>query len=411
MTDEQQAIARAADIKVLGVGGGGNNAVNRMIQSEIKSASFVAINTDKQALFMSLAPKKVQIGSKLTKGLGAGADPEIGRQAAEESRDAITEMLQGTDLVFITAGMGGGTGTGAAPIIASIAKEMGILTVAVVTRPFGFEGRVRMRNADMGIENLRKNVDTLVVIPNDKLLQSLPKDTTMVEAFRRADEVLKQGIRGISDIIVFPAMINLDFADVKSIMKNRGMAHMGMGEGKGETRTIDAVRKAVYSPLLETTIEGATGLIINITGGMDLTIGEVNDAVELVKDVVDESCNVIFGADVRDDVDSVVQITIIATGFDTKKVANNTQQPIQRTKSFFGERNELGETVNVNPTKELYGSRFEQPLSQPQPIVNNSTPVQQVNSVPQKPQQPVADSTIKLAEDNNIPAFLRRLKK
>jgi cell division protein FtsZ len=240
---------RVAQIKVVGVGGGGNNAVNRMILSGIKSASFVAINTDKQALYLSKATQRIQIGEKLTKGLGAGADPEIGRQAAEESKAAIAESLKDTDLVFITAGMGGGTGTGAAPVIAAIAKEMGILTVAVVTKPFMFEGRKRMINAEIGITNLRANVDTLVVIPNDKLTQSFSKDITVVEAFKAADEVLRQGIQGISDIIVFPSLINLDFADVKSIMKNRGMAHMGLGVGKGENRTIDAIRQAVYSPL------------------------------------------------------------------------------------------------------------------------------------------------------------------
>ena len=307
---------QVAQIKVVGVGGGGNNAVNRMILSGIKSANFVAINTDKQALYLSKATQRIQIGEKLTKGLGAGADPEIGKQAAEESKAAITEALKGTDLVFITAGMGGGTGTGAAPVVAAIAKELGALTVAVVTKPFAFEGRRRMMNAEQGIANLRKNVDTLVVIPNDKLTQNFNKDITMVEAFRRADDVLRQGIQGISDLIVFPALINLDFADVRTIMKNTGMAHMGLGVGRGENRTIDAIRQAVYSPLLETTIEGATGVIVNITGGVDLTMGEVQHAVGLIYEVVDEKANIIFGADIRDDLEEEVQVTIIATGFD-----------------------------------------------------------------------------------------------
>lgn len=314
--DEFTTSTKVAQIKVIGVGGGGNNAVNRMILSDIRSASFVAINTDKQALFLSKATQRIQIGEKLTKGLGAGADPEIGRQAAEESKAVISEALKDTDLVFITAGMGGGTGTGAAPVIASIAKEMGILTVAVVTKPFAFEGRKRMVNAEIGIATLRKSVDTLVVIPNDKLVENYPADITMVDAFKAADEVLRQGIQGISDIIVFPSLINLDFADVKSIMKNRGMAHMGLGVGRGENRTIDAIRQAVYSPLLETTIEGASGVIINITGGVDLTMGEVNQAVMLVQKVIDPEAGIIFGADIRENIDDEVQVTIIATGFD-----------------------------------------------------------------------------------------------
>ena len=247
-------ISPVASIKVIGVGGGGNNAVNRMINANITSAQFVAINTDKQALLMSKAELRLQIGEKLTRGLGAGADPDIGQKAAEESKASISELLKDCDLVFITAGMGGGTGTGAAPIVAQLAKEMGILTIAVVTKPFGFEGKRRMENADRGIENLRKYVDTLVIIPNDKLLKLVPKGTPIVEAFRYADDVLRQGIQGISDLIVQPNMINLDFADVRSIMKNKGLAHMGIGRGKGENKTIEAVRQAVSSPLLETTI-------------------------------------------------------------------------------------------------------------------------------------------------------------
>ncbi|HRX14482.1 MAG TPA: cell division protein FtsZ [Eubacteriales bacterium] len=405
MVDEYQAVARAADIKVLGIGGGGNNAVNRMIQSGIKSATFVAINTDRQALFMSQASNKLQIGSKLTKGLGAGADPEIGRQAAEESRDSIVEILKDTDLVFLTAGMGGGTGTGAAPVIASIAKEMGILTVAVVTKPFSFEGRVRIKNAEMGIENLRKYVDTLVVIPNDKLMQNFPKDITVVEAFKRADEVLRQGIRGISDIIVFPALINLDFADVKSVMRNKGMAHMGLGVGKGENRTLDAIRQAVYSPLLETTIKGATGLIINITGSVDLTLGEIYESVDLVKEVVDEQAQIIFGADIREDIESEVQVTIIATGFDMQKQEQQIPQK-PKTQSFFGERTERSD--NSNFAKELYGTRMDKPLN------SEFKPAETVNEPEQSAQNQVAaaeTSNIKVSEDNDVPAFLRRLKK
>ena len=267
-----ETITPICNIKVVGVGGGGNNAVNRMVNAGISSAEFVAVNTDKQALLMSKAKHRIQIGEKLTRGLGAGADPEVGSKAAEESKEIIQQMLEGTDLCFITAGMGGGTGTGAAPVIASIAKQLGILTIAVVTKPFSFEGRRRMENAEKGIKELKSSVDTLVVIPNDKLLKIVPKGTPIVEAFRTADDVLRQGIQGISDLIVTPSLINLDFADVKTTIKNKGLAHMGLGKGKGENRTIEAVRQAVSSPLLETTIEGATGIILNIKGGLDLTL-------------------------------------------------------------------------------------------------------------------------------------------
>lgn len=309
-------------ILVVGVGGGGNNAVNRMISANIKSAKFVAVNTDKQALMMSNATSQIQIGEKLTRGLGAGADPEIGRKAAEESREEIAEKLKGSDLVFITAGMGGGTGTGAAPVIASIAKEMGILTIAVVTKPFGFEGRTRAQNAEMGIRNLSKCVDTLVVIPNDRLLQVVPKGTPVVDAFKYADDVLRQGIQGISDLIATPSLINLDFADVRTVMRNRGLAHMGIGEGKGEQRNIEAVKQAVASPLLETTIEGATAVIINITGGFDLTLDEINEAVMLVKEVVDPSANTIFGATIDENYNDRIQVTVIATGFQNSTFEN-----------------------------------------------------------------------------------------
>ncbi len=302
-------------IKVLGVGGGGNNAVNRMIEANVRSAEFVAINTDKQALLISKADKRLQIGERLTGGRGAGAIPEIGRKAAEESKSSITEILKGTDMVFITAGMGGGTGTGAAPVIAQIAKELGILTVGIVTKPFQFENPKRMQNAEKGIAELRKYVDTIVIIPNERLLTILPEKTTLVEAFRYADDVLRQGIQGISDLIVFTGMINLDFADIETIMRNRGLAHMGIGHGKGENKTLDAVRQAVASPLIETTIEGATGVVLNIKGGSDITLREVNEAANLVKEVIDPSCNLIFGSSIDPDMRDEVEITIIATGF------------------------------------------------------------------------------------------------
>ncbi len=319
-------------IKVLGVGGGGNNAVNRMIEANVQSAEFVAINTDKQALLISKAPKRLQIGERLTKGMGAGAIPEIGRKAAEESKASITEILKGSDLVFITAGMGGGTGTGAAPVIAQIAKELGILTVGIVTKPFQFENRKRMENAEKGIAELKKYVDTIVVIPNERLLTILPEKTTLVEAFRYADDTLRQGIQGIADLIVFPGMINLDFADIGTIMKNRGLAHMGIGHGKGDNKTLEAVRQAVASPLIETTIEGATGVVLNIKGGNDITLREVSEAANMVKEVIDPSCNLIFGSSIDPDMRDEVEITIIATGFksaddsDGKSEEENVEQ-------------------------------------------------------------------------------------
>ena len=329
----ENSVSQICNIKVIGVGGGGNNAVNRMVNAGITSAEFVAVNTDKQALLMSRAKHRIQIGEKLTRGLGAGADPDIGFKAAEESREMLRDILEGTDLVFITAGMGGGTGTGAAPVIASIAKEMGILTIAVVTKPFSFEGRRRMENAEHGVKDLKSCVDTLVVIPNEKLLKIVPKGTPIVEAFRTADDVLRQGIQGISDLIVTPSLINLDFADVKTIMKNKGLAHMGLGRGKGENRTIEAVRQAVSSPLLETTIEGATGIILNIKGGLDLTLEEVYNSAELVKEVVDPSCNIIFGSGIDENMQDEVEITVIATGFTGQSVADDMKKEVIRSVS------------------------------------------------------------------------------
>ena len=332
--NEQNPICK---ILVIGVGGGGCNAVNRMIAEKIKSAQFVAVNTDKQALMMNNAPTQIQIGEKLTRGLGAGADPEVGRKAAEESRAAIAEKLKGTDLVFITAGMGGGTGTGAAPVIASIAKEMGILTIAVVTKPFAFEGRIRMQNAELGIKNLSKAVDTLVVIPNERLLEVVPSGTSVVDAFKYADDVLRQGIQGIADLIATPSLINLDFADVRTVMKNKGLAHMGIGVGKGDNRNIDAVRGAVASPLLDTTIEGAQAVIINISGGYDLTLGEVNESVKLVKEVIDPEANTIFGATIDEKYKGTVSVTIVATGFPGSKFEDADAKTVEIPKPAVGE--------------------------------------------------------------------------
>jgi len=305
-----------AQIKVIGVGGGGNNAVNRMIKFGLKGVDFISINTDKQALLLSQANHKIQIGEKITKGLGAGANPEIGQKAAEESREEIEQSLKGSDMVFITAGMGGGTGTGAAPVVAEVAKNMGILTVGVVTKPFLFEGRQRMLNAEKGIHELKERVDTLVTIPNDRLLQVIEKRTSMLEAFKIADDVLRQGVQGISDLIAVPGLVNLDFADVRTIMKEKGLAHMGIGRGSGDNRATEAAKQAIHSPLLETSIEGAKGVLLNITGGSDLGLFEVNEAAELVAQAADPDANIIFGAVIDDNLDDEIRITVIATGFE-----------------------------------------------------------------------------------------------
>lgn len=385
-----------ARIRVIGVGGGGNNAVDRMIDAGIKSAEFVAMNTDYQALIRSKAELKIQLGAELTKGLGAGADPSIGEKAAQESIDQIKEVLQDNDLVFITAGMGGGTGTGAAPVVASIAREMGILTVAVVTKPFNFEGKKRMENAEKGIENLRQYVDTLVIIPNEKLLSVVPKGTPIVKAFQVADDVLRQGIQGISDLIVNPALINLDFNDVRTVMSDKGLAHMGIGCGEGENRTLEAVRQAVQSPLLETDIEGATGVIINVTGGLDISLSEVAEASKLVQDVVDSSANIIFGAGVDEELGDKVVVTIIATGFNGHT---------QRTPEFdmgakLFDANAFQATAEENKKEDLSSIRAEiaaEPVPAREPVMAGAR-TGEVNSSRMD------------TGDKDIPEFLRMIR-
>ena len=309
-------LEKSAVIKVVGVGGGGCNAVNRMVEAELKGVDFIAVNTDRQALNRCVAETKVQIGEKLTRGLGAGANPEIGQRAAEETLDEITSLLDGTDMVFITAGMGGGTGTGAAPIIAKAAKDMGILTVGVVTKPFSFEGAKRKKQAELGINFLKKYVDSLVIVPNDKLLQNCERNTSMLQAFQMADDVLRQGVQGISDLISDFALINVDFADVKSVMTDRGVAHMGVGRGTGENRAQDAVKSAIESPLLETTIEGAKAILLYVAGGYDLGMLEVSEIASLVEEQADRDCILIFGAAVNEEMQDEISITVIATGFD-----------------------------------------------------------------------------------------------
>ena len=318
---DDMGLDQFAKIKVIGVGGGGSNAVNRMISSGLKGVEFIAVNTDAQALLHAMAPKRMQIGEKLTRGLGAGARPEIGEKAAQESRDEILENLQGADMVFITAGMGGGTGTGAAPIVAECAREVGALTVGVVTKPFTFEGRMRQKKAESGIANLKAHVDTIITIPNDRLLQVVDKKTSIMDAFRIADDVLRQGVKGISDLIAVPGLINLDFADVKSIMSNAGSALMGIGEGSGENAAVAAAKAAIDSPLLETSIQGARGVLLNITGAAEnLSMFEVNEASVTIQEAANIDANIIFGASLDDSLGDTVRVTVIATGFDADDV-------------------------------------------------------------------------------------------
>lgn len=309
----------SANIKVIGVGGGGNNAINRMIENGLRGITFYAINTDSQVLAVSLAENKLQIGEKTTKGLGAGANPELGERSADENQEDIKALLQGADLVFITAGMGGGTGTGASHVIAKIAKDMGLLVIGVVTRPFSFEGKVRKINSDLGIQLIKDFVDALVVIPNDRLLQMANQNTTFKEAFKMADDVLLMGVKGITDLIATPGLINLDFSDVKTIIKDAGMAHMGMGFGTGTDKAIDAAKQAIQSPLLETSIDGATGVLINIMGGEQLTLFEIEKIAEIVRQEAHPDANIIFGACIDPNLDEEIKVTVIATGFNSNK--------------------------------------------------------------------------------------------
>ena len=324
----------ACKIKVVGVGGAGNNAVNRMVDVDITDVEFIGVNTDVQALHYCRAPKLLQIGEKLTKGLGAGANPEVGMKAAEESADEIADTIRGADMVFVTCGMGGGTGTGAAPVVAKIAKDQGILTVGVVTKPFSFEARSRMTKAQQGIENIKDNVDTLIVIPNDKLLQIMDRRTTLPEALKKADEVLQQAVQGITDLINVPAIINLDFADVQTVMRDKGIAHIGIGYGKGETKAVDAVKMVVESPLLETTVNGATDVIINISGDISLT--DASEAVGYVQDQAGEDVNIIFGAMYDESQQDSCNVTVIATGIGSKEETNVPIYGRQASSSVYG---------------------------------------------------------------------------
>lgn len=415
-----------ANIVVVGVGGGGCNAVNNMVRAGIKSANFVVMNTDVQALNMSSVPRacKIQLGSETTKGLGAGSDPEVGKRAAEESRNRIKSALQGIDLLFITAGMGGGTGTGAAPVIAEIARSMGILTVAVVTKPFAFEGARRMKNAEEGIKNLKDFVDTLLVIPNQKLVECFKdQKITFKRAFEIADDVLRQGVQGVSDVIANPELVNLDFADVRAILRNKGLAHMGVGYGKGEMRIVEAVKGAISNPLLEVSIEGATGVIINIVGGDDLMLDEVSDACAMIRDVIDPDANLIFGmSNIAKKQD--VEITIIATGFVDRRYkpvtmpgTAPTQPTLDSTLAAADMQNRPAQPSLPQPSQTEYPKRpvFTAPPQRPQPSVQPQQPAPQSQQRPQAPQQPKqtqdgATTSRMNVPKYNVPHFLRRLR-
>ncbi|KAA0966595.1 cell division protein FtsZ [Sporosarcina sp. ANT_H38] len=378
-----------AVIKVIGVGGGGNNAVNRMIEHGVQGVEFIAVNTDAQALNLSTAEVKLQIGGKLTRGLGAGANPEVGKKAAEESREQIEEALRGSDMVFVTAGMGGGTGTGAAPVIAQIAKDIGALTVGVVTRPFTFEGRKRQTQAIGGITAMKESVDTLIVIPNDKLLEIVDKNTPMLEAFREADNVLRQGVQGISDLIAVPGLINLDFADVKTIMSNKGSALMGIGMSTGENRASEAAKKAISSPLLETSIDGAKGVLMNITGGSNLSLFEVQEAADIVASASDEDVNMIFGSVINDNLKDEIIVTVIATGFSEEQL-----------------------TVSRPARSPGFGASRSQPREQQSPIQQPPTRERREEAPQFQQQEPTRQSQSGQQDDTlDIPTFLRNRRR
>ena len=388
MTNEAES---AAKIIVVGVGGAGNNAVNRMIDENISGVEFIGINTDKQALKLCKAPTALQVGEKLTKGLGAGAQPEVGEKAAEENIEEITQAIKGADMVFVTCGMGGGTGTGAAPVVAKIAKDMGILTVGVVTKPFRFEAKTRMSNALGGIEKLRANVDTLIVIPNDRLLEIVDRRTTMPEALKKADEVLQQAVQGITDLINVPALINLDFADVQTVMTDKGIAHIGIGEGKGDDKANEAVQTAVTSPLLETTIQGASHVIINISG--DISLMEANEAASYVQDLAGDTANIIFGARYDETYPDECKITVIATGLEDSPSGLNINRH-----SLAGMNTNIGMTKQPTPQTGFTYTKPVAPASKPV-----ATPIRPAGAFGQsRPESKSVDRDIK------IPEFLQR---
>ncbi len=384
MFDNDYMGSGSAEIKVIGVGGGGSNAVNRMIEADLSGVEFIVANTDAQALQSSNAKSKIQLGEKITKGLGAGADAEIGKKAAEEDRDEIAEQLKGADMVFITAGMGGGTGTGAAPIIAEVAREQNALTIAVVTKPFGFEGKKRASSAELGIKNLKERVDAIIVVPNDKLLEIATEDLSMVDAYRQADEVLRQGVQGISDLITINGVINVDFADVKTIMKSSGSALMGIGVASGENRAVTAAQQAIDSPLLESSIQGARGVLVSISASHSLGIMEVNKAMSIIRDAADDDANIIFGHNVNEELGESIRITVVATGFGKE------------------ERASIG---NSNAGRILETVRSNRQVEQPRPV-------QQVVNAPIASDDNDIPAILRNnSDDQSFPAFLRRGKR
>ena len=401
-----------ANIKVVGVGGGGTNAVNRMIAAGLGGVEFLVINTDVQSMGVSLAEKTLQIGAKLTKGLGAGADPNKGKEAAEESKEDIANMLEGADMVFLTSGMGGGTGTGASPIVADIAKQKGALVVGVVTKPFRFEGPIRMRQAEEGTEILRQKLDALIIIPNDKLLQVVEKDTSMVEAFKVADDILRQGVQGIADLITVPGLINLDFADVKTIMTNAGSAMMGIGKGTGENRAVEAAEQAITSPLLEETIAGATGVIFSVSGGPDMSLHEVNEAADVIYNAVDPNANIIFGSVINDQLEGEIVLTVIATGF---------RNSIRRDPLIFSSRQSIAQELK-KPSDDLFFSPFnseEEKGDEEGKVQEQEDQTYEENNKEEEDVKPLGsgisfleddnESNVKVenTEDFDIPAFIR----
>jgi cell division protein FtsZ len=398
------AVEGFAQIKVVGAGGGGNNAVNRMINEGLGGVEFISINTDNQALMLSKAKTRVRIGDKLTRGLGAGGNPEIGRKAAEESSEELYEVLRGADMVFIAAGMGGGTGTGAAPIIAQIAKELGALTIGVVTRPFTFEGSRRIQHAEAGIEALKSQVDTLIVIPNDRLLQIADKRASLQQAFSLADDVLRQGIQGISELITVPALINLDFADVRTIMSEGGAALMAVGHGMGDDRARRAAEMAINSSLLDVTIDGARGILFNITGGSDLSLFEVNEAAAIIKESAHPEVNLIFGAQIDESMGDEVRITVIATGFEQSRVARKIeqQQPMRSMNSV--QRQPYQNNNSSQPSRQPQQSNYQPPA----PTTPPPAPVQPTPPAPPQQQPNDVPSRVYDEDDINMPAFLRK---
>ncbi len=419
MPEVKPALETFAKIKVIGVGGSGNSAVNRMVAAKIRGVDFVAINTDVQALHHALAPTKLHIGKSVTRGLGAGMDPNMGRAAAEESQNEVRDLIKGTDMVFITCGLGGGTGTGAAPEVAKIARELGILTVAVVTKPFTFEGAQRRAIAEQGYADLEKNVDTIISIPNDRILQIIDKKTSLLDAFKIVDDVLRQGVQGISEIITLPGLINVDFADVKAIMRDAGSALMGIGRATGENRAVDAAKAAIASPLLEVSIEGARGVLFTITGGLDLAMQEVNEAARVITENTDEDAKIIFGANVDESMKDEIKITVVATGFGERRAPRVVEQQPDR-QAYFQQQRSYFQTPSAPPVPQPQAPTYTPPARPVTPAVempDRSADLLDRNkkTVPAQPNKPVvrrgAEEAPELPtadEELEIPAFIRR---